>query len=379
MSRLAPVGGPRAGMLACICDPQFEAPANDNAGARPNALPLALGFAFAVLAQTLAAGVLPLAGALLAPRPALATLPFAALMLGAALASFPASFLGDAFGRRTGFALGASLGIAGGALLAVGLLQRQFSFACLGALWLGMAQGFSFFYRHEAAASAGRPAAAAAGVMAGGLLAALAGPTLATLAEGLFSPAFLVGSAVLAALAHTASLGVAVRLAPDARPWLSMVTPGPLAAILAPTVVGMLAWFGMSLVMAGAPLALLGCGVGEGAVFGFIALHVAAMYAPAAPLALLDGRLASQVLTPPRLAFAGLVLVALAFPLQMSGEPALLAAALVLVGAGWSVATVGCTGWLHQVAKPGRLALALHDGALFTAAIIGAALAGRLF
>eukprot|EP01034_Spumella_vulgaris_P007608 gene7608-9700_t len=184
--------------------------------------------------------------------------------------------------------------------------------------------------------------------MAGGLLAALAGPTLATLAEELFSPAFLVGSAVLAALAHTASLGVAVRLAPDARPWISTATPGPLAAILAPTVVGMLAWFGMSLVMAGAPLALLGCGVGEGAVFGFIALHVAAMYAPAAPLALLDGRLASQMLTPQRLALTGLLLVALAFPLQMSDEPALLAAALVLVGAGWSVATVGCTGWLHQ-------------------------------
>lgn len=379
MSRLAPVSGPRAGMLACICDPQFEAPANDNAGRRPDALPLALGFAFAVLAQTLAAGVLPLAGALLAPRPALATLPFAALMLGAALASFPASFLGDSFGRRTGFALGASLGIAGGALLAVGLLQRQFAFACLGALWLGMAQGFSFFYRHEAAASAGRPAAAAAGVMAGGLLAAVVGPTLATFAEALFSPVFLVGSAVLAAFAHTASLAVAVRLAPDARPWISTTTPGPLAAILAPTLVGMLAWFGMSLVMAGAPLALLGCGVGEGAVFGFIALHVAAMYAPAAPLALLDGRLTSQVLTPPRLAVAGCALVALAYPLQMSGDPGLLATALVLVGAGWSVATVGCTGWLHQVAKPGRLALALHDGALFSAAIAGAALAGRLF
>ncbi|WP_029003419.1 hypothetical protein [Azorhizobium doebereinerae] len=374
MSRLAPVSATRAGMLACICDPSFDAPANDNAGARPRALPLALGFAFAVLAQTLAAGVLPLAGALLAPRPSLATLPFAALMLGAALASFPASFLGDAFGRRTGFALGASLGIAGGAILAAGLLQRQFTFACLGALWLGMAQGFSFFYRHEAAASAGRPAAAAAGVMAGGLLAALAGPTLAGFAEALFSPVFLVGSAVLAALAHTASLAVAVRLAPDVRPWTETGVAGPLRAIVLPTAVGMLAWFGMSLIMAGAPLALLGCGIGEGAVFGFIALHVAAMYAPAVPLALIGRLLSPQVL-----AFAGLALVAAAYPLQVSGQPTLLAAALILVGAGWSVATVGCTGWLHQAARPGRLGLALHDGALFSAAIVGAALAGRLF
>ncbi|GGF81038.1 MFS transporter [Azorhizobium oxalatiphilum] len=374
MSRLAPAGAPRAGMLACICDPEFDVPANDNRWTRPRPWPLALGFAFGVLAQTLASGILPLAGAQLAPRPDLATLPFAALMLGAALASFPASFLGDAFGRRTGFALGASLGIAGGAILAFGILQRQFAFACLGALWLGMAQGFSFFYRHEAAASAGRPAAAAAGVMAGGLFAAVAGPSLAGLAETFFAPAFLVGSAVLAALAHTASLAVAVRLAPDARPWTQTGDAGPLTAILGPTLVAMLAWGGMSLVMAGAPLALMDCGIGEGALFGFIALHVAAMYGPAAPLALLGRRLPARLM-----AFGGLALVLAAIPLQFSTDPRFLAAALMLVGAGWSIATIGATGWLHQTARPGRLALALHDGALFSAAIVGAALAGRLF
>ncbi|TDT91241.1 hypothetical protein DFO45_3796 [Azorhizobium sp. AG788] len=374
MSRLAQAGSPRAGMLACICDPQFDLPANDNSHGRPNAVPLALGFAFAVLAQTLASGILPIAGAMLAPRPVLATLPFAAMMLGAALASFPASFLGDAFGRRTGFALGASLGIAGGAVLALGLLQRQFAFACLGALWLGMAQGFSFFYRHEAAASAGRPAAATAGVMAGGLLAALVGPTLASFSEALFSPFLLVGSAVLAALAHTASLGVAVRLAPDARPWIDTGAAGPLKAIVAPTLLGMLAWFGMSLVMASAPLALMDCGVAEGAVFGFIALHVAAMYAPAVPLALLG-----RYLKPQAVAAGGTLLVLLAYPLQHTDATGLVTAALILVGAGWSAATVGCTAWLHQSARPGRLALALHDGALFSAAILGAALAGRFF
>ncbi|MGU3494586.1 hypothetical protein ACLBXM_11140 [Xanthobacteraceae bacterium A53D] len=373
MSRLAPAGAPRAGLLSCVCDPLLELPANDNARGRPGALPLALGFAFAVLAQTLATGILPLAGAFLAPRPELATLPFAALMLGAALASFPASFLGDSFGRRSGFALGASLGIAGGALLAFGILQRQFTFACLGALWLGMAQGFSFFYRHEAAASAGRPTASAAGVMAGGLLAALAGPLLADAAEALFSPVFLVGSAVLAALAHTASLGIAVRLAPDARPWVEGGAAGPLRAILAPTLVGALAWLGMSLVMAGAPLALLGCGIGEGAVFGFIALHVAAMYGPAAPLALLGRRLKPRVI-----AGVGLGLIALAAPLQYLGDAQAITAALILVGIGWSLATIGTTGWLHRDAKPGRLGLALHDGSLFCAAILGAALAGRL-
>ncbi|MGR7995687.1 MULTISPECIES: MFS transporter [unclassified Xanthobacter] len=374
MRRQAEIAEPRAGMLVCICDPQLEPPANDNG---PRAIPtfgLALGFAFAVLAQTVASAALPLAGAQLAPQPAFATWPFAAMLLGAALASFPASFLRDAFGRRTGFALGASLGIAGGAMLVMALLQRNFAWACLGALWLGMAQGFSFFYRHEAAAASGRPAAATAGVLAGGVLAALAGPTLAGLAEDLVAPFFLVGAAGLAALAHALSLGVAVTLAPDPPPVFRPKTSAPLKAIVAPTLLGALTWFGMNAVMSGAPLALVGCGIGEAAVFGFIALHVAAMYAPAVPLALVGDRVPPAMLT-----VLGLALVAAAVPLQWQDTPATITAALIAVGAGWSVATVGATAWIYRAGRPSRLALALHDGVLFTCAILGAASGGVLF
>lgn len=373
MRRAARFGEPRAGMLVCVCDPQLDVPANDNRARPVPRFALVLGFAFAVLAQTLASGLLPMAGALLAPVPALTPVPFAAMMAGALLASFPASFLGDTFGRRTGFALGASLGIAGGLLLAVGLMQRQFVWVCLAALWLGMAQGFSFFYRHEAAASAGRPSAAAAGVLAGGVLAALAGPSLAGGAEWLFAPFFLVGSALLAALAHTCGLAVAVWYAPNAAVRVSPARPAPLRAILIPTVVGALAWGGMSFVMADAPLALMGCGIGEGAVFGFLALHVAAMYVPAAGLAFVANRLPA-----PLLAVGGMLLVAAAIPLMLGGETLVLTVGLVMVGAGWSVATVGCTGWLYADRPPSRLALALHDGALFGAAILGALASGRL-
>lgn len=358
---------PRAGMLVCICDPQLDVPANDNARKPASTLVLTLGFAFAVLAQTVASAALPIAGAQLAPREALATWPFAAMLLGAALASFPASFLRDAFGRRTGFAMGASLGIAGGALLVAALIERQFAWACLGALWLGMAQGFSFFYRHEAAAASGRPAAATAGVLAGGMLAALAGPTLAKVAEDLVAPFFLVGAAGLAALAHTLSLGVAVSLAPDPVSVIKVKATVPLKAIVWPTLLGGLAWFGMNAVMSGAPLALMGCGIGEAAVFGFIALHVAAMYAPAVPLAFVGDKV-----PPLLLAGLGLALVAIAFPLDLMGSATGITVALLLVGAGWSVATVGATSAIYKAGVPSRLALALHDGMLFLAAIIGA-------
>ncbi|MGQ3675845.1 hypothetical protein ACT6QH_10155 [Xanthobacter sp. TB0139] len=374
MNNPVPAAEPRAGMLVCICDPQFDPPANDNGPKAVSTLALAVGFAFAVLAQTVASAALPLAGAQLAPSMDMATWPFAAMLLGAALASFPASFLRDAFGRRTGFALGASLGIAGGALLVVALIQRQFGWACLGALWLGMAQGFSFFYRHEAAAASGRPTAATAGVLGGGVLAALAGPTLAGVAEDLVSPFFLVGAAGLAALAHACSLGVAVTLASDPPAIFRPKETAPLSAIVWPTILGALAWFGMNAVMSGAPLALVGCGIGEAAVFGFIALHVAAMYAPAVPLAFLGDRI-----SPILVALGGLGLVAAAVPLQYEGTPETITAALILVGAGWSVATVGATGWIYRAGAPSRLALALHDGTLFSFAIVGAALGGVLF
>ena len=369
-----PIAEPRAGMLVCVCDPELDAPANDNAATPPSIVALTAGFAFAVLAQTVASAALPLAGGMLAPRPELATWPFAALLLGAALASFPASFLRDAFGRRAGFALGASLGIAGGALLVAALIQGQFAWACLGALWLGVAQGFSFFYRHEAAAASGRPAAATAGVLAGGVLAALAGPTLASFAEDLVAPYFLVGAAGLAALAHTCSLAVAVTLAPDPVSAFRPRATLPLSGIVAPTLLGAVAWFGMNAVMSGAPLALVGCGIGGAAVFGFIALHVAAMYAPAVPLAFLKDRIA-----PLALAVLGVALVGTGVPLQLARTPETITAALIAVGAGWSVATVGATAMIYARGVPSRLALALHDGGLFLAAILGAASGGLLF
>lgn len=358
----------RAGLLSCICDGVAGPPANDNLGPQPGMLGLTAGFAFAVLGQTVASAALPLAGALLAPRADLVTWPFAALMLGATLASFPASFLRDAFGRRAGFALGASLGIAGGLLLAMGLLQRQFAFACIGGLWLGMAQGFSFFYRHEAAAASAKPGAAAAGVLAGGLLAAVAGPALVAGAEQLLAPFFLVGAALLAALAHTASLAVAVRLAPDPVSHAPAGAATPLGGMIAPTLAAAAAWFSMTLLMGGSPLKLVECGIGEGAVFGFIALHVFAMYAPAVPLMWLGARLPAHLV-----AAGGVALCALALTLGMlSDRPDLLALALVLSGMGWAAATIGATGWLREFGAQGRLALALHDGALFFAALLGA-------
>jgi hypothetical protein len=49
-----------------------------------------------------------------------------------------------------------------------------------------------------------------------------------------------------------------------------------------------------------------------------------------------------------------------------------------LAGFGWGMATIGATAALHRAGRPSPTALALHDVALFLAAMLGAAIFGRL-
>ena len=136
---------PRAGQLDCICEPGVL---GDNPLDRRGIALLSAGFAFSILAQVLTLSILPLAGLSLAPSRAWATLPYAAFYVGGALASLPASLLLDSFGRRAAFSLGGSLGVAGGLVLVWALVKLQFGALVLGAFWLGIAGGFSLFYRH---------------------------------------------------------------------------------------------------------------------------------------------------------------------------------------------------------------------------------------
>jgi len=72
-----------------------------------------------VLSVTLA-GIL---GAVLAPDKGSATLPIAAMVVGTAIASIPASMMMRRLGRRAGFMIGAAFGIAGSVLAASALQQ----------------------------------------------------------------------------------------------------------------------------------------------------------------------------------------------------------------------------------------------------------------
>ncbi len=373
--------GPRAGRLACACPEGAPLMLRRSAGG----IPLAAGFALVVLAQALTLGALPLAGAMLAAErtvmgviPA-AGLPLGAFFAGAAFASLPAILLLDSFGRRAGFALGASLGVAGGLICAYAVTVAAFPLLVIGAFWLGAAQGFGVFYRHAAAfgAEASGRADAVARLIGAGALAGLAGPLLAQQAEALFIPYSFAGTLILAALAQLAALAFAVLL-PEARfshaeftaeaaANTSRPLPLPWGRLLTPTLAGALAWSAMTSAMAGAPLALVGCGVGVPVVSGVVAWHVVAMYAPALAGGVLAARLGARAL-----AFGGLVLgVGGAVLVHAAPEAVSIGAAFLCVGAGWSLALCGATLMLYAAGAPSRLQLAAHDGLMLAAALAG--------
>lgn len=140
-----------------------------------------------------------LAGSQLAPSPTLATAPIAAMFLGTALSTVPASMWMARVGRKLGFILGASLGVMSGLLAAAGVFAGSLLLLCLGTMLVGAYQGFAQFYRFaasEVADDAFRPRAISF-VLAGGVVAALAGPALGRLGGDLLQPAYMASFLIL--------------------------------------------------------------------------------------------------------------------------------------------------------------------------------------
>lgn len=359
---LDPAAG-RAGRLDCVCPPGEEGARGGEALWR-----LAAGFGLAILAQTLVLAALPIAAGVIAPSPALAGLPYAITLLGAALATFPASFLLDAFGRRAAFSLGASLGIAGGVISGWAALNHQFIALCIGALWLGLAHGFALFYRHAAAAGAAGPRGGAV-VFAGGALAALAAPTLLQLASefgGLYADAVtLAGAGAVDLIA----LVIAVTLPHALAPANAVERPRPTVSGFAiATTLGGLAWFAMTVMMARAAPTMVACGAQAAAVGGVIGWHLVAMYAPAAVIRLAGKELKAT----PAMVGGGALLVGGAVLFAVGGNVVSIGAAMIAAGVGWSLVNAGLLQWIYADGAPSRAMLAVHDFALLGAALLGA-------
>jgi MFS family permease len=312
----------------------------------------ALMLSAVVLAMTLAA----ILGAALAPDKGLATLPVAAMVIGTALASTPASLLMRRHGRRMGFLIGAGLGLGGSLVSAWGLFTHTFALFVLGHLLMGGYQGFANYYRFAAVEAAGTANAsrAIAWVVAAGVVAAFAGPQLAVwgrdwLASDAFVGSYLAQAVLsLLALATLAQLrlpAMASNQAGDARPLREVVAQPALRASVFGTAVG---YAVMIMAMTATPLAMLGCGLGTTDVRPVIQWHVVGMFAPS----FFTGALVSRH-GAPRIMQLGFVLLLGHVAVALSGVERLhFLSALILLGVGWNFAFIGGTALLTQTYRP---------------------------
>lgn len=325
-----------------------------------------------------------LAGGHVAADPRLATAPIAAMFLGTALATFPASLWMARAGRRAGFVAGAALGTAGGLVGAFGIAAGSLAILSLGTLLIGVYQGFAQFYRFaasEVADAAFRPRAISF-VLAGGIVAALLGPALGR-AGGPLLAADYAGSFLLLAAASLIATGLllCVRVPqpkpaaaePAGRPLLRIVRqPAYLVALF-----GAATGYGvMILAMTATPLAMVHHRHGLGDAALVIQLHVLGMFLPSFFTGALVARFGVL-----RIMFAGVGLLAGHVLLSLSGTGfASFASALVLLGVGWNFLYVGGTTLLtgtYAPAERGR-AQGANDMTVFAVGLASSLGAGAL-
>lgn len=301
-----------------------------------------------------------LVGLQLAPLNGLATLPLALLVLGYLLATQPLSAFMQNRGRRAGLMLGASAGILGGLLSALGVWLADFWLFCLGALPIGVYQASAMYYRFAAleAVDTAHQGRAAAWVIGGGLCAALLAPSLTLWSRDALERPF-VGAYLLVALLAALALPLLVGLRQGALP---PATSGALAAmrmlLARPAVRAAMAITAighglMILVMNATPLAMSFCGLPLAAGAEVIRWHMVGMFLPAFVAGPLVDRLGCQ-----RVALLGIGLLAGSAAVALSGElQAHFLASSLLLGMGWNLMLVAGTTLLgqgHSAAERGQ-------------------------
>ena len=308
-----------------------------------------------------------LTGQMLAPHPALATLPFALITVAGAAVTWYASLLMQRIGRRAGFILGSLAGAAGGLISVAAVFASDFWLFCLGTALVGVFQAFAQYYRLAAADAVPAEAKshAISVVLTGGVIAAIAGPALAAWAKDIFPAAIFSGAYLMVALLGAASalllLAYRDQEADDSQPAdtqaaglparpLGEVMRQPIfVAALANNVVGSVS---MMFVMTDAPLAAVACqhSIADGA--SIMQWHLIGMYAPAFFAGALINRLGL-----PRVLGMGMALNAACSLIAMqSTSLTAFHAALFCLGVGWNFMFVGGTTLLAQSYRPAERA-----------------------
>ena len=337
--------------------PDIVAPAPDARRARRNVAVLVAAQAILGAQMPLIFTVGGLAGLMIAPSPALATIPISLIVFGSMTTAPWLSALMQRFGRRLGFVVGAMGGAAGAAASAWGLWIDSFAVFLIGSYLTGIymsAQGFYRFAATDTASQTFRPKAISY-VMAGGLLSALLGPQLVKFSVDATVIPF-VGSYLFVVLINLVGAWLFVFLdVPRPVPPKPGTTQGrsrrallrdPRIAVA--VICGMVSYALMNLMMTSTPLAVVGCGFSTGNAADIVSAHVIAMYAPSFVTGHLIARFGAM-----RIVALGLALLAAAGAVALSGvELTQFFVSLVLLGIGWNFGFIGATAMLTQAHSP---------------------------
>ena len=326
-----------------------------------------------------------LAGQMLSPIACLATLPISLIVFGSMTSAPWMSALMQARGRRTGFLVGATGGLIGSAVSALGLMQGNFWVFLIGAYMTGIymsAQGFYRFAVTDTAPDAFKPKAISY-VMAGGLVSALIGPQLVKVtAEATVVP--FLGTYAIAMAINLFGMALFFLLdiprppapTPGANGGRTVAellrTPRVAVAILC----AMVSYALMNLVMTSTPLAMRLHGATLGDTAFVIQWHVVAMFAPSFATGHLIARLGL-----PAVLGAGVALGLGCVAVNLAGETtAHFTLALALLGVSWNFLYVGGTTLLTSTYSPAERsrAQALNDFLVFGAVSLTALSAGGL-
>ncbi|HEX4409879.1 MAG TPA: MFS transporter [Xanthobacteraceae bacterium] len=357
---------------------------DDRLAAR-NAVVLAVTQALAGGNNTVIVATSSIVGAVLAPTPALATLPISFMVAGMWLGTIPVGALSKAYGRRFALQTGSAFGILSGFISCAAMLQGSFALLLLGTLCGGLYAAAHQSYRFAATDTASPQfrAKAVAWVLAGGVFAAIIGPQIVIHTKDLW-PAYLfaatyVAQSICALLAALVLTQLKIPRPPvshslrDGRP-ISVIAMQP--KFLIAVVCGLASYAMMNMIMTSAPLAMVAChhSVSDAALG--IQWHVMGMYAPS----FVTGSLIARFGVRPMIA-CGFSLILVAAVISLSGDGLWnFWIGLALLGVGWNFAFIGATTLVTECHDPHERnkVQALNDFLVFGSMAIASFSSGAL-
>ena len=308
--------------------------------------------------QALIMSVGALVGVVLAPDPALATIPITAMVVGLAIAAGPAAMLAHKLGRQRAFILGASLSVIAGLAATAGILMQSFILFCLALTIGGISAAFGQQYRFAAADSVPeeKKGNAISWVLAGGVIAGFLGPAISRWGRDWFEGAHYAGSFI--ALSGIALLGIVIltqtRL-PKAETETEKETQTPFSElarspdIFVPIISGMVSYGLMTFIMVAAPLAMVVMNNhSEHAASMAIQWHIVFMFAPSFITGFVISRIGARAMT-----VIGLTLILASVLTSLNGVSiGHFNLSMILLGIGWNFGFIGSTTLLSQAYLP---------------------------